>query len=75
MRYVIARTKIENREMAYRFYVTDGLKMIAESSAKIAGGGSIFNIEYRDVVYPKPVEDRTSEDVINSIKNKLNALE
>lgn len=60
--------------MAYRFYVTDGLKIIAENTAHLVNG-TVFNISYRDIINPKPVDTRTSEDIIDDIRSKLKAME
>lgn len=49
------------KEELYRAYVTDALKAIGN-----------LNIRYMD--YFKPVETRTSDEIIDNIKNKLNTL-
>jgi hypothetical protein len=61
MRYVEARYNLYNRDLAYRFYVTDGLKAI---------GG--LNIRFVDLF--KPAETRTSDEIIGGIKDKLQKL-
>ena len=45
---------------AYRFYVTDALKII---------GG--LNMRYADIVKPEPEETRTGEEIIEDITAKL----
>ena len=45
---------------AYRFYVTDALKII---------GG--LNMRYADIVKPAPEETRTGEEIIEDITAKL----
>ena len=48
---------------AYRFYVTDALK--------IFGG---LNIRYADMLKPMPTETRTAEEIIQGISEKLAQL-
>lgn len=38
MRYLILRRQEDLRELGYRIYVTDAMRMISESAAKIGGG-------------------------------------
>lgn len=63
MRYVTARYKEKQRELAYRIYVTDALK---------AFGG--LNRRYYDVIDVKPQETRTAEEIKDNIRHKLTAL-
>nr|DAI29740.1 MAG TPA: hypothetical protein [Caudoviricetes sp.] len=51
-------------------YITDSLKIIAENIANI-GGGKTMSARYTDIINPKPVDDRTADEIISSIKNKL----
>ena len=55
--------KKQDREKAYRVYVTDALKIIAENTAKHASG-SCMKARYFDVESPKPPETRTSDEII-----------
>lgn len=73
MRYVIARYNKHQRELAYRFYITDALRSISENSAKY-GGGSYVRARFSDIIYPSPVDDRTSEEVIDHIRGGLSKL-
>lgn len=63
MRYVKARYKQNQRELAYRIYVTDALKFF---------GG--LNARYYDYIDDTPPDSRTPEEVIANIGNKLTAL-
>ena len=60
MRYVLARIEQNNRDEAYRFYVTDALKAL---------GG--FDKRYADIIEFKPPEKRTPDEIINNIRSKL----
>ena len=73
MRYVKVRAEQSKLEKAYRIYVTDCLKFISENTARQAGGTS-FNKRYAELIDKKPVETRTSEEVIDSIRSKLQKL-
>ena len=63
MRYVKARYKEKQRELAYRIYVTDALK---------AHWG--LNARYYDFIDDKPQDTRTADEVVDGIRQKLTAL-
>ena len=63
MRYVTARYNTQQRELAYRIYVTDALKAI---------GG--LNARYYDLIDDTPPDNRTADEVIDGIRGKLTAL-
>lgn len=73
MRYVMARYRETQRELAYRFYVTDALRSISQNTANFSGG-LYPQARFADIVQPKPVDDRTSEEVISRIRRKLREL-
>lgn len=62
--------KKQAQEKAYRIYVTDALKAIAENTAKYAGGSYMKN-RYYDFENPKPVETRTGNEIIYQMKAKI----
>lgn len=70
MRYVTARFEREQRELAYRIYVTDALRSISVNTAKFGGGG-YMKIRFADIIMPQPEDDRTSEEIISHIRKKL----
>jgi hypothetical protein len=72
--FCIASFKREQEELAYKIYMSDALKLIAENTAKFGQGGSYIKARYYDIINPKPVDNRTEEEVIDHIKNKLNQL-
>lgn len=54
-------------EMSYKAYVTDCLKIIAENTAKYAGGNTI-GIRFYDIINPQPDEPtKSAEEVKNDI--------
>lgn len=70
MRYVMARINAEHRDMIYRFYVTKAL----EASALNTSGDEksmVMTRSFLDIMMPKPEESRTGEEIIDSIKRKL----
>ena len=70
MRYAIARYQSQQRDLAYRVYVTDCLRMSLECTAHLSGHQ--LNLDrFADVYYPKPVDNRTVDDIIEGIRNKL----
>lgn len=51
------RREIENRQ--YRAYITDGVKLAVENSARVAGG-SVLTKRWYDLVYADTVNDTRS---------------
>ena len=70
LRYATARLSERQKDMAYRFYVTDALRMVTENTAKY-GKGSYIKTRFYDVMHPKPEEIRTSDEIIAHIREKL----
>ena len=69
----MSRIDEHNLQMAYRYYITDCLKMIAENTGKIAGGTSPKNRFY-DLFRKPVVETRSQEEIIGNIKDKISKL-
>lgn len=66
MRYAMARYQSQQRDLAYRIYVTECLRMISENTAKM-GGGSYITAKFPDIINPKPVDNRTGEEIAADI--------
>lgn len=66
MRYAMARYQSQKRDLAYRIYVSDCLRIISENTAKM-GGGSYITAKLADIINPKPVDDRTGEEIAADI--------
>ena len=66
MRYAMARYQSQQRDLAYRIYVADCLRIISENTAKV-GGGSYITAKLSDIINPKPVEKRTGEEIAADI--------
>lgn len=60
----------EQKEKAYKVYVTDVLRTISENTAKSVGG-SYVKMRYLDMIDPPKQETRTAEEIIENIRSKL----
>ena len=66
MRYAIARYQSQQRDLAYRIYVTDCLRMATENTAKTSRG-SYTAARFYDIINPKPVDNRSGEEIAADI--------
>ena len=66
MRYAMARYQSQQRDLVYRIYVTDCLRIISENSAKMCGG-SYMKAKFSDIINPKPVDNRAGEEIAADI--------
>lgn len=62
MRYAVARYQRDRRDMAYRIYVTDCLRMITQNTAHKEGDHYI-TAEYSELIDPNPKETRTGDEI------------
>ena len=60
----------EQEEKAVKIYYAECLRAISENTAKF-GGGSYIQAKLQDILDPKPVDNRTADEVIDSIRKKL----
>ena len=63
MRYAMARYNQHQRDLAYRIYVTDCLRMATENTAK----GAYTVARFYDIINPKPVDNRNGEEIAADI--------
>lgn len=63
----------QNEQSAFRDYMAICAFNVNEIIAK-RYGGAYMTTRYRDVIDPPKEDTRTSEEVINRIKEELNAL-
>ena len=61
------------RDMAYRFYIAEGIRLITENTAKEVQGGYL-NKSFNDVIKPTKEEKRTPKEIIDKIKKGLSEL-
>ena len=66
MRYATARFNQHQRDLAYRIYVSECLRMINENAAS-GGGRSYMAVKFEDVINPKHVDNRTGEELAADI--------
>ena len=66
MRYAIARFNQHQRDLAYRIYVTDCLRMVAENTAKISQG-SYTATRFYDIINTKQVDNRIGNEIAADI--------
>lgn len=57
---------------AYRTYTARALKVLTENVANALGGKSMA-ITYEEFINPKPVDNRSAEEIIEDIKKKMNS--
>lgn len=69
----LSREKEQEQEMIIN-YLADGLYAISTTLGRVYGGTTL---KYRltELRNPEPEETRTGEEIINSIKDKLKAVE
>lgn len=63
MRYVVARYNEKQRDMAYRIYLTDSFKCIAENTAQSAPEGHYLTARYYDIINPQPQDNRSGDEI------------
>ena len=66
MRYATARFNQHQRDLAYRIYIADCLRILSENTAK-AVCGSYISAKFSDIINPKPVDNRTGEEIAADI--------
>lgn len=47
-------------------YLANGLQVLTESTAKIAGGNYLA-MSYADIINPKPIDDRSGEEIAAAV--------
>ena len=60
----------EQEEKAVKIYYAECLRAISENTAKF-GGGSYIQAKLQDILDPKPVDNRTADEIIEGIRKKL----
>lgn len=69
MRYVITRYQSQQRDLAYRIYVSDCLRIITENTAKF-GGGSYMELHFTELINPKPKDTRSGNEIFEDIVSR-----
>ena len=71
--FCISLFQKEQEEKAIKLYYGECLRAISKSVAAFAGG-SYIDISLNDIINPKPIDERTADDIINGIKEKLDKI-
>ena len=71
--FCISLFQKEQEEKAERYYIAECLRILTENTAR-AFGGSYMTIKMHDMMNPKPVDERTADDVIGDIKSKIEKM-
>ena len=78
MRYAVARYNQHKRDLAYRIYVTDCLRITTENTAKTVsawteGRAEVYTVNKRfsELFEEESKEEKTAEDIIDGIRKKL----
>lgn len=66
------KIKADMENLAYQVYTARALQILSEDMANAFGGKSMA-ISYEELVNPKPVDNRSAEEIIEDIKKKMNS--
>lgn len=72
-----ARSHQLYQEQVYRAYVAEAIKNISENVANGLGkeGATYMAKSYIEIIYPPKEDNRSAEDIIDDIKQKLEEYE
>ena len=73
MRYVIARHNNEMRDMTYRIFISDELFYLNNNVVQLTGGTQL-QMHLSDLYYPQNEDDRTPDEIISGLKEKMRRL-
>ena len=71
MRYATARFNQHQRDLAYRIYVTDCLRIETENTARFINGGSYKTIGFYEIIRTGKEKELKPGDAKTSICKKL----
>ena len=64
--FCISLFQKEQEDRAVKIYYAECLRIISENTAKM-GGGSYITVKLADIINPKPVDNRTGEEIAADI--------
>ena len=64
--FCISLFQKEQEDKAVKIYYAECLRIISENTAKM-GGGSYITVNLADIINPKPVDNRTGEEIAADI--------
>lgn len=56
----------------WRLYMARATRLLTENTASL-GSGKYMQMEYDEIINPKPEEKRSAQDIINDMKAKINS--
>ena len=62
----MSKVNQQAKDTAYRVYVTDCLKLIAENTANISRG-QYMKSRYYDIIHPAKFDTRTGDEIVEDI--------
>ena len=62
----MSKVNQQAKDTAYRVYVTDCLKLIAENTANISRG-QYMKSRYYDIIHPAKADTRTGDEIVEDI--------
>ena len=71
--FCISLFKQEQEEKATKIYYAECLRIISENTARFGGGGYI-QAKLQDMLDPKPVDNRSANEIIQGIKDKVEQM-
>ena len=71
--FCISLFKQEQEEKATKIYYAECLRIIGENTARSCGG-SYIQAKLVDVLDPKPVDNRSANEIIEGIKDKIEKM-
>lgn len=66
MRYAQARYNQHQRDLAYRIFVSEGLRILTENTAKMAQG-AYLTVNFLDIIDPKPKDERSGAEIASDV--------
>lgn len=74
MRYAAARMKRDVEDLAYRIYLTDGIKTMTQTLAD-SFGGKYIQARYWDILHPQEEDTRTEEEIKAQVFGRIRELQ
>ena len=75
MRYVESRIRKSDADLMYRIFISEGLRIATKNTATFEGS-EVMKMNYYEFLHrnDEPVDTKTKEEIVDSMKAKLDAL-
>lgn len=70
MRYAIARYNQHQRDLAYRIYLSECVRITTLNTANFTGG-SYIEKKFMDILNPQPEDNRTAVEIVADVFEKM----